>query len=190
MKRLLAAFLLICCPALPVPSHAQAQGSDANYETYSPRARQITFQGTRYRLSYVNVTAASTVNEYLSGSDTLAEWNTLIAARHFKNARKIGDVFPQYLRMLRPNLVEEPQTYAKTAGDDRDILLIALLKEPNNAYYEYDLIRFVETADGVMSYQFAKRLPYAETPDVTEIRRMGNQWISELGRFQYPAYTR
>jgi hypothetical protein len=123
-------------------------------------AKTITFDGVKYVLASVNISRATTTNEYVPEGQSLTDWTTLIGVRRFAAARELKDVLPTYLGVIKPVLVGKPEFLKRKNVDaSEEVMLVALLLAPDKTYHEYNLHRFFKTADGVTAYQFAQRIP-------------------------------
>lgn len=153
--------------------------------------RSLTFQGTTYVLSSVNVTGQTITDEYVPTGDTLENWTTLIGVRQFRSAHELKDVLPKYFAMIKPVLYTKAEILKKDNVEVTDeVTLLLWLKDPNNSYLEYDLHRFIRTPNGVIAYQFAQRIPYEKRTNVTAIMTKQASRIQELNDASFPVYDK
>ena len=148
------------------------------------RSGSIVFDGETYTLGWINASSSNTTNEFYLPGESPNSWTRMIGVRHFSGARKLKDAVNPWLAMVKPLIAAKPDFYRADASAGEDgLVVVAWLLAPDKQYYEYDMMRFVETPDGVMSYQFAEKLPFAIKLDVTPTMESLDKRLGEIKAF-------
>ncbi len=175
MKKLL--FLLALLVVSPVSRSAD-------------EGKTITFDRESYTLGWVDASNGTTTNEFYLPGEKPEDWTRMIGIRHFSGARQLKDAVNPWMAMVKPLIAAKPDAYegnSKTGG--KGVIIVVWLLSPDKKYYEYDMMRFVETPDGVMSYQFAEKLPFAKKLDVSATMKSLDERLDELKAFAMTAQT-
>ncbi len=182
MKNLLIALFLVlaaACATTKTPQHFKnAEGKPV-----------IIFADKEYQLAFVDTTSNTSTNEYVPVGQTVKQWNTLIAVRLFKGVQHMDRVIPAYLESIKPLLAVKPEIFERSGTDGTsDITLVLFLLAPDKTYFEYNLHRFVKTAEGIKAYQYARKLPFQKQLDVSGILKEQPQLMDMLGACDIPLY--
>lgn len=152
--------------------------------------KTVAFDGQTYTLGWVDNSGRTITNEYYLPGETPEHWTRMIGVRHFSGVQKLKDAVNTWMTMVKPLVAMKPEAYgADSSAGGKGVTLVVWLLAPDRAYYEYDMMRFVETSNGVMSYQFAEKLPFAEKLDATATMLPLDARLGELKALSSSAQT-
>lgn len=153
----------------------------------------LDFGGLKYRLASTEKGKdGSLTNEYVPEGETLENWTTLVAVRHWPKAEKVGDAATPWLKMVQPLLTQKVGVFkADSAKDAEDILLEAWLSAPDRSYIEINLHRFVKEkgTEGVKAYQFAQKVPMKDGKgDPSSFVKLRTARFNEMAKLKLPLH--
>ncbi len=148
----------------------------------------IRFDGETYHLVWIDVSKSGAVtNEYVRTGETVEAWTTLVAVRHWPEA-KFGDAAGAWLKMIGPLLTKKVEAFKSDVAKSADDLVFeAWISAPDRSYIEPNLYRFVVEAGvpGVKSYQFAEKIVMTGgRGDPTMFAKRRNGRFGELAKME------
>ena len=149
-------------------------------EMLKGRNEFVRFDDKKFKLSWIDVSRNIITNEYLIEGETLTKWSSMFASRLFKQAREIKEVFPKYMEQIKPLIAVKPVFYKDYMIESENIVLEVFLMGSDKSYYEYNLHIFIEAEDGVRAYQYAQKLPFQSSLDVSNVVKSRDSRLIQL----------
>jgi hypothetical protein len=147
----------------------------------------VDFDGETYRAAHRGGDAGGRLVEFLRAGETLQTWTRLVAVRHFPG---LDDPRAAALRLEAEVRRRDPRAPARTlARDDGSEAMVDFVVWPaDRSHMEFNVHRYLRRpgVPGVVSYQFAARLPALTEATVARFRADRQRWVEAMTRAEFP----
>lgn len=151
------------------------------------QAETVEFDGETYTAAYRSNQPTVRLIEYVRDGETVETWTKLFAARNYPqqtDPRTAVAFFKQALNERNP----QARSQVLVKQDGSEAMIDFLIWTPGEKQMEFNVHRYLKLPGrpGLVSFQFAYRIPDPSKVTADEIRALKTKWVDAMSQLPPP----